>query len=365
MHLRRQSPPGNLGGITTSGGNFVTYLLGRRQTLLAGAGVLAGSVRRASAADTVRFGSVGGLTDAGVLLGTEYGYFTPAGFNVEHIRLPSAPALLTAIATGQLDVAGIAVTPGLFTASQRGIQLRIVGDKQSVRPGFSATRLVVRTALHTGNEAETAKRLRGKIIAVSSKAAGIYMVVLRYLKSQGIGPHDVRFVELAYPSMVPALTSGAVDAAALLEPFLTKALQMNVAKQQNDLVAASDAASGESATTVPMVYSETFARKHDLAQGFMNGYMRGVRMYNDAFAKGIDKEKVIAVLSRRAHLDAKVIRDGFPAGLDPNQHVGRKFLEDCQTFFVQQHDMQKPIDLGKVIDESFAQAAVARLGKYS
>ena len=337
----------------------------RRQVLLAGGLALAGAARGAVAAETVRFGSVGGLTDAGVLLATELRYLSKAGLIVQMVRLPSAPALLTAIATGELDVAGIAVTPGLFTAVQRGVQLRIVGDKQSVRPGFSATRLVVRSALAGGDEAGTVRKLKGKIIAVSSKAAGIYMVVLNYLAAHGLGATDVRFVELSYPSMVPALASGAVDAAAVLEPFLSQALQMGVARQLSDLVAASGASATKSITAVPLVYSETFARKQAPAQGFMNSYLRGVRVYNDAFEKGRDKEKVIEILAHLTKLDPKLIRNGFPAGLDPNGHVSRSFLEACQKFFVQQHYMQKPIDLNKVIDTAFAQAAVARLGTYS
>jgi len=38
------------------------------------------------------------------------------------------------------------VTPVFSVRITQGVQIRIVGDKQSVRPGFSATRLVVRNA---------------------------------------------------------------------------------------------------------------------------------------------------------------------------------------------------------------------------
>lgn len=339
--------------------------IARRRLFLAGAAALIGTAGRARAARTVRFGSVGGLTDAGVLLADEFGYLTSAGVSVQMVRLPSAPALLTALATGQLDIAGISVTPGLFTSIQRGVQIRIVGDKQSVRPGFSATRLVVRTAMVGKDEAATVQALKGKTIAISAKAAGIYMVVLNYLAAHGLSASDVRFVELSYPSMVPALGSGAVDAAAVLEPFLSQSLQMGVAKPLNDLVAASGATAEQSITSVPLVYSEAFAREHDPAQSFMDSYIRGVRLYNDAFAKGKDREKIVEILARRVKVDAKVIRDGFPAGLDPNGHVSRKFLEECQAFFVKQHYMDATIDLNKVLDPAFAKASVARLGSYA
>jgi NitT/TauT family transport system substrate-binding protein len=345
----------------------VKFYAGRRQVIAAAAAMAGIGLHRASAAApvAVRFASVGGMTDAGLLLADDLGFLSSSGISVHMSRLPSAPALLTAIALEEVDVAGISVTPGLFSSVGQGVQLRIVGDKQSVRPGFSATRLVVRAGLPVASEADTARGLKGKTIAVSSKAAGIYMVLLRYLAGFGLTAADVHVVELSYPSMVPALASGAVDAAAILEPFLTESLQGGMARQLNDLVAASGATATESATSVPLVYSETFARSHGTAQGFMDAYIRGVRAYNDAFTKGIDKDKVIEIISRRARLDPKIVRDAFPAGLDPNGHVSLGFLQDCQEFFVQQHDLQAPIDLTKVVDPSFAQSSVARLGVYA
>jgi NitT/TauT family transport system substrate-binding protein len=313
----------------------------------------------------VRFGSVGGLTDAGLYLADDQGYFAAAGIGVRMLRMPNAPSLLTALATGQLDVAGISVTPGLFSSIVQGVQIRIVGDKQSVRPGFSATRLVVRSSFPAGTEAQQVAALKGKPIAISSKTASVAMVLRNYLAGFGLTLADVRVVELSYPSMVPALGSGAVDAAIVLEPFLSEALRMGIARQLSDVVAASGGTATEGTTSVPLVYSEVFARDQAVAQGFMDSYLRGVRLYNDAFQRGIDKEKIIGILAARAKLDAAVIRDGFPAGLDPNGRVNVPFLEQCENFFIQQRYLQAPIDLRQLVDPSFADSTVARFGKYS
>ena len=339
-------------------------MIQRRHVL--GAGMAAPFIlpARARADPVVRFGSVGGLTDAGVYLADDQGYFSAAGVGVRMLRMPNAPSLLTALATGQLDVAGISVTPGLFSAITQGVQIRIVGDKQSVRPGFSATRLVVRKNFPSGTEAVQVAALKGKAVAISSKAASVAMVLGNYLAGFGMTPADIRVVELPYPSMVPALGSGAVDAAVVLEPFLSEALQMGVARQVNDLVAASGGTAAEASTSVPLVYSEGFARNRAAAQGFMDAYLRGVRLYNDAFAHGIGKEKIIGILAARARLDAGVIRNGFPAGLDPNGKVSVRFLRQCQDFFIQKHFLQAPIDLKQLVDPSFADSTVARLGEY-
>ncbi len=330
-----------------------------RRSLLA-AGLAAPFVTTARAETPVRFGSVGGLTDAGLYLAEDQGFFAAAGVSVHMQRMPSAPALLTALATGSLDVAGISVTPGLFSSIAQGVQIRIVGDKQSVRPGFSATRLVVRKDFPAGTEAETVAALRGRPVAISAKAASVAMVLRNYLAGFGMALTDVRVVELAYPSMVPALGSGAVDAAVILEPFLSQAVQQGIARPLNDLTVAS----GGNATSVPLVYSEVFARDKVGAQGFMDAYLRGVRLYNDAFAKGVDKDRIIGILANRAKLDPAVVRDGFPAGLDPNGRVNMRFLDECQQYFIQQKYLQEPIDLKRLVDTSFVDSAVARLGEY-
>jgi len=313
---------------------------------------------------TVRFGSVGGATDAGLYLAEEFGYFKQAGITLSMTRMPNAPTLLTALATGQLDVAGISLTPGIFTAVQQGIDIRIVGDKQSIRPGFSATRLVVGLDLWRGSAVASIAGLKGRNVAVSAKASSAYRQLIETLADNGLSIADVRAVELAYPNMVPALTSHAVDAGVLLEPFLSQSIELGIGRMVSDLIPDRQRKSGASEVTVPLVYSEKFAENRKIAQAFMTAYVKGVRLYNDAFVKNENKEKVIEIIARHAGIDAKLIRDGFPAGLDPDQRVNVAALEGFQQFFVEQHFMRDPIDVNKVVDSSFAEASVKQLGSY-
>jgi NitT/TauT family transport system substrate-binding protein len=321
---------------------------------------------RAAESDSmvVQFGSVGGLTDAGILLGDALGYFSAAGVTVKARQVANAPTILTALATDQLDAAGLSIVPGLFNAILQGVQLHLVGDKQGTRPGFSAARLVVRTALDKGSEAATIAGLKGTTFAVTTKPSTTYMIFLNYLDLHGMKLSDLHVVELSVGDMVPAMAGGAIDGAIMVEPFLTQAIQMGLARQLSDLVEASGTTASEGVTMVPIVYSESFARRREPAIAFMVGYMRGVRAYNDAFAKGIDKEKIVAILAERTHVPAAIVRDSFPAGLDPNQHVSITALEAAQKFFVAQGYMRETVDVHKMVDPSFAAAAVAELGAY-
>lgn len=317
---------------------------------------------RTEAAETVRFGSVGGLTDAGVYLAEEMGFFKDVGPTVERKRMDSAPALVTALATDQLEVIGIGLTPGLFMAPQQHINLKVVGDKQSSRPGYSATRLVIRKPLWAGSKEKSIASLKGKKIAITSRASSSFYNVAQVLAANGVTIPDVTFTQLPYASMAAALSTGAVDAAYMIEPFLSKVLRSGVAKEVADIGYLGDAK--ESHLSVPLVYSENFAKRKKEAAAFMLAYMNGVRVYNDAFVKGINKEKVIDIMAKYAGVDRKVVAESYPAGLDPDQDINVKSLQEMQSFFVAQKMMPKPTDLSTLVDTSFAKAALVKLGPY-
>jgi NitT/TauT family transport system substrate-binding protein len=316
----------------------------------------------AAANEVVRFGSLGGLTDAGVYLADELGFFKEEGIDLKTMRMANAPALVAALATDQLDVSGLALTPGLFAAQRQGIALRLVGDKQSFRPGFAATRLVVRSDLLKATPRESIQGLRGKIVAVSSKGSTSYANAIRMLKEAGVEPSEVKWKELKFGSMATALSSRAIDAAYLIEPYLTKLIMAGTCKDVSNVGKLGE--KGASRLAVPIVYSETFAQKKKEAQGFMNAYMRGVRVYNDAVIKGKDKEKVYEILARRAGVDLTVVRNAFPAGLDPDQEVNLDTIKEIEQFYIDQGFLKEKADLSKLVDTSFAEAAVKKFGHY-
>jgi NitT/TauT family transport system substrate-binding protein len=335
----------------------------RRRAIALGACVLSSFIGTTAHAETqVVFASVGGLTDAGLYLADDMGFFRDAGLKVQMKRIANAPAILTSVATNQVDVGGASITPAMFTAGQQGMKLRVVGDKQSVRPGFAATRLVVAKSLATGTPDQMVQALRGKMVAVSAKAGSSYYNAATLLKEHGVGLADVKIKELSFPNMAAALTTGAIDGAYIIEPFLSEVVRKGIAVDVSN--PGEFAVAGPARINVPLVYSEKFAADRANAEAFMVAYMKGVRVYNDAFVKNIDKEKVVEILARHAGVPIETVRDSNPAGLDPNQDIGADSFNEVQAFFVEQGLMKSAVPLGDLIDPSFAKAAVEKLGRY-
>ena len=188
---------------------------------------------------------------------------------------------------------------------------------------------------------------------------GTYFVA-EFLKKHGLSLADVRYVELSFPNMLPAFANGALDGAIMIDPFLSQALAAGVARLLSDPVELVPAG----ASTVPLVFSEKSARNREVAQAFMNAYVRGVRLHNDAFVKGRDKEKVIGIIARHAGIEPALVRDGFLPALDPDQQLNKDFLKTVQAFFIANDMLKAPADIDRLVDPSFAAAAVATLGPY-
>src|SRR5258708_4317510 len=78
---------------------------------------------------TVKFGQVGGLSDAAIFLADAKGYFKAQGITFESTPFASAALMVAPLSTNEIQVGGGAPSAGLFNAVDRGINLKIVADK--------------------------------------------------------------------------------------------------------------------------------------------------------------------------------------------------------------------------------------------
>lgn len=312
---------------------------------------------------TVRFASVGGMTDAGIYLAQDRGYFAKQGIDLKYNKLANAGDLTTALASGALEVGGISLSPGLYNSLKVNLGIRIVGDKNSFQPPpFATMKFMVRTPLVKGSEADIIKSLKGHKIAIGSAKSSSYEHLFLLLEKYGLNIRDVDVKIVTYSNMAASLANGAVDAVVAMEPFRSAILKAGTAKVVSDLREVTTV--GQSG--VPIVYSEKFASNTKIARAFMVAYMRGVRDYNDAYLSG-DKTLISAVqkiVAERSGVQLQVVQNADPAGLDPNQHVDIKQLNEIQGFFVKQGFMDKEVDTAKMVDNSFADYARSVLGEY-
>jgi NitT/TauT family transport system substrate-binding protein len=113
------------------------------------------------------------------------------------------------------------------------------------------------------------------------------------------------------------------------------------------------------------VVSGRFAAQTDLARRFLIAYIKGVRVYNDAFVKGEGRPEVVrSLIENTAVKDPGAYERMNMAGLDPNGRIARQSLQLDVDYFRQKGYYTGPVTLDDLMDTSFAEYAVQQLGPY-
>jgi len=167
-------------------------------------------------ATTIRLGC--GVDDAFMqpYWAAELGLFKRAGLDVQ-INVVGPVAVVPAAIGGSIDV-GMADPIQLALALNRGIALQyFAGGPLSTRQSPTLVLCVAKNS-----PIRTLKDLGGKTIAIISVRSLMQITTSELLTRNGADPATVKFFELHFPEMAPALARGAVDAALIGEPFLTE-----------------------------------------------------------------------------------------------------------------------------------------------
>jgi len=311
----------------------------------------------------VRFGSPQAVSDAGVFLGRERGFFQAQGIEVETIPFDSGPNVIAPLGSGELEVGGGNFNLAVLNAVDRGVGIKIVADKGQSRPGFEFSQLPVRRDLIESGAVRTPADLRGRRLGVASLRAGAEVIAARVLLQGGLTVDDVDLTVLSYPDMLTALANGAIDGGVLIEPTLSAAVSRGLVAMWEPGFT-SVAFNGPYQAGV-LYFSDRFAAQTDLARRFMVAYLQGVRVYNDAFVKGIGRADVIRVLTQETPIRDPAVYDQMNmAGLDPDGRLQRASMQIELDYFRQRGYYTGAQTVDSVVDSSFAEYAAALLGPY-
>ncbi|MFI5265757.1 MAG: ABC transporter substrate-binding protein [Chloroflexota bacterium] len=333
----------------------------------ASAGAPASAAAKPSASsgapDTVRFGSLTpSASDAGWLIANAKGYFAEQRIKLEISRFSNGSELVPPLGTNQLDVGGGAPNAGLFNAVARDVPLLIVADKGSTPPGYGFQAFVVRKDLMDSGKFKSPADLKGMKVALPQRAQSGEVSLVEILKSGGLKLSDVDLTVMPFPEMSAAYANKNIDASTYIEPFITNAVEQGFVSiwQRGDQYTPNQ-------QVAAIQFAPQFAKNTDLATRFMVAYLKGVRLYNDAFAKKdpAAKAEVVDILARETTLKDKALYDkmGLP-GLNPNGTVNVADLKRQQDYYLSSGQQKNAADLDKVVDGSFVAAALKQLGAY-
>ena len=157
--------------------------------------------------------------------GVERGFFRQAGVDAQLTTLPNGSTITQAVLGGDLDV-GIANIVQVANAVAHGLPVLMIAPAALYSTKHSYSQLcVARNSPFT-----SARDLDGATIAVSTLNDFNQLGVSAWLEHNGVPPARVKFVELKFPEMGPALARGTVGAATIAEPALSAAIQAGDAR---------------------------------------------------------------------------------------------------------------------------------------
>ncbi|HEY7065435.1 MAG TPA: ABC transporter substrate-binding protein [Chloroflexota bacterium] len=284
----------------------------------------------------VRVASQFAATDVGHYIAVERGYYQEEGLDVELVSFADASAMIPSLATDQVEVGGIGPNPATWDAVARGVRLKLVLDKGSVRPGIGYTALVIRKEIYDGGRGHGIADLKGLHIAFTppGKATTNAMPMAVGMERAGASIDDLTIEPLPFPDQVAALANGSVDGAMIVEPFLNRALRQGTVVRVMGLDEAyPDFPIGQ------VGFSSVFYANRPLATALVRGYVRAVRDYDGAIAGRTGdaaRAQLDEIMSRYTKIDAATIHDMVPVGLNPNGRFNVAGVRDAYRWFREQ-----------------------------
>lgn len=182
-------------------------------TLLASPMVAASQERR-----KVQVGFNPGESLAEGLYAQEGGFFSKAGVDAQLVELTNGGAMTAAIVSGAIDIAPSNIA-SISAAYIRGLHLNLFAPSVLISASAPPTTII---AVPKDSPLRTAKDFNGKTFACSTVRDLQQAAVMTWMDKNGGDSKTATFVEVPNPDQLPALAAKRVDAACLVEPFLSQ-----------------------------------------------------------------------------------------------------------------------------------------------
>jgi NitT/TauT family transport system substrate-binding protein len=193
-----------------------------RSTFLSGAGAtaaLALAPRSARADGGVRVMTLPIDQGAQAYYAQDLGMFKRAGLDAQVLTTNYGTQVAAAVAGGSIEI-GQSNIMSLAAAYERGLPIALIAGAGLYSSAKPTSMMIV----EKNSPLKTAKDLTGKTVAVNGLKSITQISVMDWADQNGGDSEQIRFVEMPFVEMEPALASGRIDAALLADPNATTAL---------------------------------------------------------------------------------------------------------------------------------------------
>jgi len=275
---------------------------------------------------------------------------------MEPVRFQGSPQMMTALATGELEISLLAFSSFSLGVQNAGMNdMRIIADE--VRDGagdYYSHEFMVRA----DSPIKTVIDLKGKVLATNAVGAAVDIAMRAELVNHGLDPKkDVTVVEAAFPNMKAMLVESKVD---LIPGVLPFSQDPELRKAARTLFTEKDGMGPNELAF--LVARAGFLEKNRAAMvDFLEDYLRAVRFYTDP----ANHEEAVAIATRVSKLPAAVFESWLFTKKDyyrdPNGLPDIAALQSNIDLQQKLGFLKSSIEAKNYIDLSLVREAAARL----
>ena len=161
--------------------------------------------------DTVTIGYLPSDHDAALFVADAQGLYAEKNITTELVQFNNGGDLMTAMASGEVDVGYVGISP-VLSSVEKGVPVKIISAAQTEGSG-----LIVSNESGIASAAD----LAGKTVATPGEASIQYVLLNFYLTENGMSIDDVNASAMKTPSINDAINTNQIDAGLTFQPFVS------------------------------------------------------------------------------------------------------------------------------------------------
>nr|WP_295161396.1 ABC transporter substrate-binding protein [uncultured Methanobrevibacter sp.] len=161
--------------------------------------------------DTVTIGYLPSDHDAALFVADAQGKYAENGINTKLVQFNNGGDLMTAMASGDVDVGYVGITP-VLSSIEKGVPIKVISAAQTEGSGIVVAK---------NSNINSVSDLAGKKIATPGEASIQHMLLTYYLEQNGMSINDVKVSAMKVPSMNDALKTNKIDGMITFEPYVS------------------------------------------------------------------------------------------------------------------------------------------------
>jgi len=181
-----------------------------------------------NSANKITIGYLPSDHDSALFVADAQGLYKEKGIETELVQFNNGGDLMTAMASGEVDVGYVGISP-VLSSIEKGVPVKIISAAQNEGSGIIVS---------NNSGIKAAADLSGKTVATPGEASIQYVLLNYYLSRNGLSMANVNASAMKTPSINDAINTNTIDAGVTFQPFVStsEAAGNTVLATSNDIL---------------------------------------------------------------------------------------------------------------------------------